>query len=174
VCTGFTGTVTEPTEMDTNPGRRKLLRGSLSAPMVLTVASPSALAATSFQACIARVEEVPQPSPTIAVISTRDSWLRELVQIYDGRLTGGGGTQQFYKAPDGFYYPLEGIANCLDPLASDDFVPMSLSLRSGDTRWALVYVDKTGAKVGYGLCPNNGYAVSASCWGSFIGTPPPA
>lgn len=61
--------------MDRFTGRRKLLRGSLSAPVVLTVASPGALAQTSFTACIARgAGATPDP-----YVTQDDGFVRRLV-----------------------------------------------------------------------------------------------
>ena len=147
------------------PARRKLLKGSLSAPLVLTVASPSALAATSFQACIARVADQPQPSTSLRLVSAPDQWLRVEVSLYEGRLTGGGGLQTYYKAPDNLFYRIDG-SNCAAPTQLSSFTglgPTDLQQK----RWALVYIDANGTTVGYGMCPNSGYAVTASCWTSF-------
>ena len=65
--------------MDRFTARRKLLRGSLSAPLVLTVASPSALARTTFEACIARA--VGQAGPPY-LVNADDGFFRKAVPVY--------------------------------------------------------------------------------------------
>ena len=151
------------------PARRKLLRGSLAAPLVLTVASPSVLAASSFQACIARVADQPQPGTSLMITDLQDTWLRTPVSIYSGMLRAGGGvTARYYKSPtDQLFYREDGTSACtgFDATAfTGTGGPTPLNI----TRYALVYIDTTGTPVGLGTCkPATGYAVSASCWTSF-------
>jgi hypothetical protein len=151
------------------PARRKLLRGTLAAPLVLTVTSPSVLAASSFQACIARVADQPQPGASLMITDLQDSWLRTPVSIYSGMLRGGAGvTARYYKSPtDQLFYREDGTSACtgFDATAfTGTGGPTPLNI----TRYALVYIDTAGVPVGLGTCkPATGYAVSASCWSSF-------
>jgi hypothetical protein len=148
----------------TNP-RRKLLRGSLAAPLVLTVASPSALAATSFQACIARVADQPQPTNAfVDVGTTPDGWYRTEVSIYSGKLKSTGMPGQYYEN-GGSYFPV-------DSCYPAGYVASDFTGPSGPTyvkkQLGLVYVNTSGSVVGFGPCkPSDGYAVSTSCWTSF-------
>ena len=76
--------------MDRFTARRRLLRGSLSAPLVLTVAaSPAALAARgSWEACLLRAGQDPaQADPIIPIPGkSHDTWLRLRVPLYRGNL----------------------------------------------------------------------------------------
>ena len=151
--------------MENPPVRRKLLRGSLAAPLVLTVASPSALARTSFMDCIARVANVPQPSMSIAFVSSPDGWYRTEVSIYEGKLRGGAGVVQLFYETAGRYYPV-------DACNQTGYSALDFTGSAGPSykykRLGLVYVNTSGNIVGFGPCkPSDGYAVSTSCWTSF-------
>jgi hypothetical protein len=150
--------------------RRKLLQGSLAAPVVLTVTSPSALAASSFNACIARGANEPPPSELVT--SAKDNWYRAEFAAYKFRLNSGSDPannpeyEYYYrnKGQEWRYYRLD-ICDSTGVLESDIYgIKSSLG-----NRYVLVWVDNDGKTVAYGSCgPNGGYAVSASCWNSFI------
>jgi hypothetical protein len=152
--------------MEQTPLRRKLLQGSLAAPLVLTVASPSALAATSFGACIARIADQPQPGPDRIWSIEPDDMFRRQETIYAGTLNlpGPKVEKNFYMIADR-YFPVDACHTA--GYAAGDF------LKSGKPtakykRWALVYVYEDGAAANFGPCkPANSYAVTTSCWASF-------
>lgn len=68
--------------MDRFTARRRLLRGSLSAPLVLTVASPAALAQanTSFAACLARADGI--EGEVYVGPDSMDNLVRQEVKVY--------------------------------------------------------------------------------------------
>lgn len=74
--------------MDRFTARRKLLRGSLSAPLVLTVASSPAAAAArgSWEACLLRAGENPREALPWIAGDQMDHWLRLRVPLYKGTL----------------------------------------------------------------------------------------
>jgi len=143
-----------------NP-RRKLLRGSLAAPVVLTVASPSALARTSFLACIERGANAPRPNP---FTTSGDSMYRRSVPAYSFKLIGDASNKYsyFYNASTRMYYRLD-----ICDLTGVSELQIAGQKTALGSRWGLVYFNNNGDEVGFGICPNGGYAVSASCWSSF-------
>lgn len=149
--------------MENSPTRRKLLRGTLAAPLVLTVVSPSALAVSSFQECIDRAAQA-NVNSLPAFVNSADGWYRTETSIYQGKLKGGGGDQDFYET-GGRYYPVN-TCNQTGYVANDftgNTAPSYLEKRLG-----LVYVNSSGQPVGFGPCnPQNGFPVSTSCWTSF-------
>lgn len=164
--------------MDRLTARRKLLRGSLSAPLVLTVASPAALARQSFEACLYRASsakvqigydagEVPPFLPT----SQHDTWLRQQVPIYTGRLQKevSEGDKDYYKKNDLFYKVRSETCPAVG-YATGDFQGNKAPDRATYDGLALVYVNADGKIVGWGPCPGTGqFPVSGSCWASFGG-----
>lgn len=160
--------------MDRFSARRKLLRGSLSAPLVLTVASPSALARSSFLACIARGDD-PQGVGPFAPAPNADNLYRE--QITAWTICPVPPQPVFLPAPDcdTLYYSRSNTA--AGPFTRLDVaIPTPFSLPQGGqftvtqvTRWQLVYFDPDdGTRTGAGYFPNGGSAVSMSCWASFM------
>lgn len=170
--------------MDRFAARRKLLRGSLSAPLVLTVASPAALARQSFEACLYRATTegtagVPPSNVGVFIPSAQhDPWLRTKVNLYKGRLTqqgqvkqpnGGSSDQVFYEivGKTGRFYPK---AMACPSTGFTGYLPQGSGPTSLDTQeQALVFVRNDGTIVGFGTCPNGGYAVTTSCYASFGG-----
>jgi hypothetical protein len=159
--------------MDRFTGRRKLIRGSLSAPLVLTVASPAALARQSFEACLDRASQ--QLPPKLEPFSTeRDGFVRKTVDVYRGKLTKDGPEELFYKTQvvrkDGVlvdrYARLEGCGE--KPHRAKEFVDGPHFDRK---RYALVHVNEKGEVVHIGACPTGqkGFPVTGSCWASFGG-----
>lgn len=89
--------------MDRFTARRKLLRGSLSAPLVLTVASSPAAAAArgSWEACLLRAGQDPEVADAWIPANAHDTWLRLSVPVYRGtvnsnsdELTAVGGVDE--------------------------------------------------------------------------------
>lgn len=145
-----------------DPARRQLIRGSLSAPLVLTVASPSALAATSLHACIARGE---QPAASQAFVPSHDGWYRTHVAIYEGKTSASGAQALYYlNTGDNMYYRVDGT-QCGIGIPQTSFYNGSAAYKYH--RYGLVYVNSEGVPVGYGACPNGGRAIHGSCWSSF-------
>ena len=141
--------------MDRLTIRRKLLRGSLSAPLVLTVASASAWTntRTTFDACITAT----QGRSGEAYRQTADGLYRKSAPTYKfvrkiyGTEMPGPYVKDNYK-----YYRLSDLAQIDKPWDYDAFELDSNALQ-------LVYFNSSGSIVGYGFDDNGGYAVSNSC-----------
>lgn len=148
--------------MDKFKPRRRLLQGSLAAPLVLTVASPSALAASSFQVCLDRAKE-DRGTDWPAFVKSRDDRYRLEVSIYRGKLKSTGTNADYYES-GGRYFP---VNSCY----KDGYTASSFTGNTApaylEKRWGLVLVDSTGKQVGFGPCTNGGFSVSQSCWTSF-------
>lgn len=173
--------------MDRFAARRKLLRGSLSAPLVLTVASPAALARQSFEACLYRAtnngatQGTPPGESVFIDFAKHDPWLRATVKMYDGSLVTDGGSTTVrsptgISGSDAIFYEIVGQEGKFYPAVGPCSVPAGY-LPNGtnpptdrnEKKKALVFVGSDGSIVGFGTCPNNGYAVTTSCYASFGG-----
>lgn len=123
-----------------SPQRRAILRGSLAAPVVLTVSSPVA-AVTTFGKCLANQAADAQPQNFFSV--SADNWFRKEVGVV--KLKHGNDVDWFYLDP-GFndYVRLSAPnqASGIGPLLQGGWHKV------GDgKRWALVWVDsKSGEK----------------------------
>jgi hypothetical protein len=161
--------------MDTRAVRRKILQGTLAAPVVLTVSSASAQAITSFGKCLANLTGQ-QPTASAFFTRSADTWFRAqvpVVEIFKGSQSLG----TYYFDPMGGRY-----VNVVYPFAAcADFAGSTLpnaSYRFGATsaRWALVYFDPrsttpysdlTGKTIITLQKPSGYLASSISCYGSF-------
>jgi hypothetical protein len=82
-----------------NENRRKILQGSLAAPMVLTVSSASAASVTSFGKCLQRLNGEEAGS---FFTSSSDNWFRanvEVVKLQKGAVKSAGEEGWFYFDP---------------------------------------------------------------------------
>ncbi len=145
--------------------RRKVLRGSLAAPVVLTVSSASA-ATTSFGRCLAN-----SPGTTAAPFfqpdKTSDKMFRIQVPV-QGLWWAGQDQGYFYSDP---------VKNCYVSVTSPNgalpFGPANMPAwckpTTTSTRWALVWFDK-GTATQYTKItlaqPLNSAACTVSCYGS--------
>lgn len=159
--------------MDNREVRRKILKGSLAAPVVLTVSSASAQAITSFGKCL---RNLTGRQPTTFFTQSADTWFRvpvPVVEIFKGSQSKG----TFYFDPKVGRY-----VNVVYPYAVfADFAGSTLpnaSYRFGvrSARWALVYFDPalttpysdlTGKTIVTLQKPSGYLASSISCYGSF-------
>jgi len=157
--------------MDRFAARRKILRGSLSAPLVLTVASPAALARQSFEACLYRAsQQSPADAPAFIEVTAHDTWLRKRVPVYEGKLKAASKKELFYKNADGAFYKVNADACSSGPYAATKDVFSQLPEPTGGAALALVHVNSKGDVVGWGTCVGSGeFPVSTSCWASFGG-----
>jgi hypothetical protein len=74
--------------------RRAILRGSLAAPVVLTVSSPTAAQVTSFGKCLANIGT---QQPTKFFEQTADTWLRASIDVVQYK--HGSDTAWFFNDP---------------------------------------------------------------------------
>jgi len=161
--------------MDKRAVRRRILQGTLAAPVVLTVSSASAQAVTSFGRCLKNAS-VQQPTTFFTNSAAADTWFRSqvpVVEIFKGSQTQG----TFYFDPKlGNYvnvvYPysvFKGFAGATPPNPS-------WRLGAVSARWAVVYFEPTsatpykdamGRKIITLQKPSGYLATSISCYGSF-------
>lgn len=160
--------------------RRKLLRGGLSAPLVMTVTPVLGAARTTFTACLNNGAS--QPVPTVAPgAAHQDEWLRVDLNIFEVELTDGEGklvkqAGRYFIGPDGnTMYRLADLNPESVPASMvQDFNAQTLGLKRKqvEIRKALAYVDETGQKTGYAWQPRGGKHVTASCYASVLGSKP--
>jgi hypothetical protein len=148
--------------MTTPNVRRKFLRGSLAAPMVLTVSSASA-ATTSFARCLLNT---PTQTDAPFFATTGDMWFRRQVQV-----------DELWKGGSQGYYFLDQVKNVYvsvnapyTALSFGSYLDNGWKINSSSTRWALVWFDKAStteySKISIQQ-PSGSAAASMSCYGSF-------
>ena len=148
--------------MDKTLVRRKLLRGSLAAPVVLTVSSASSAAASSFARCL-------KNDTTSNTFFTQDTdrWFRKQVPV--SSLIAQGQNQGYY-----FLDPVKSVwVNVNAPNTALTFgaiMPPGWKIGTQSTRWALVWFDKS-TTIQYSKItlqkPWGASATTMSCYGSF-------
>ena len=161
--------------MDNRAVRRKLLQGSLAAPVVLTVSSASAQTITSFGRCLANLTS--QQPTTFFTESADTTWFRAqvpVVEIFKGSMSQG--TYYFdpkigsYISVVSPYSVFTGFTGATPPNASWTFGGAPA------WRWALVYFDPattlpysdlTGKTIITLQKPSGYLASTMSCYGSF-------
>jgi hypothetical protein len=160
------------------PSRRKLLRGALAVPAVLTVYSGGALATASFERCLANAQLHKRTETTS---QTMDAWLR--VRLYR---SGPSGDRKFWVHGNDLNSPLisKGINHTaavpklgeyqqFDPRNShNNLIPDTVTTTPPSdikyvNRFAAVRLDSKGLVVGVGA-GTEGSAIGQSCWSSFI------
>jgi hypothetical protein len=143
--------------MDKFTARRKILRGSLSAPVVLTVASPASLAAASTT-CLVNTPQTPLPEPLFQPAGTDDGYLRKSIQVCKAQ---AGSDDYFYADKIGTW---RSVAN------GEAFVGDASTLTICETREVLVYVNAQGQETWYGWPSTSagGSFTSIGCWNSLL------
>jgi len=164
-----------------NQKRRAVLRGSLAAPVVLTVSSPAA-AVSSLRRCLNN-QNAQNAEPFIN--ARADTWLRKAVDVHkleksegndkDNAKGGGGGGGK--KSTDWVYFDegLQDYVTVAAPHRRQDIGPLMNGWKKVATekRWGLVWVDENSGEpysrlqiqrpTGYTACTN-------SCFTSFRST----
>jgi hypothetical protein len=143
--------------------RRKVLRGALAAPAVLTVSSASA-ATTSFARCLAQ-----NPTPPGAFFTTSaDNWFRAKVTVVP-LWSHGQDLGTFYSDPvKNVYVSID--APYQELTFNDVTCPTNVKIGSESTRWALVWFDKSSTTQYSKITlqqPSGSSATTMSCYGSF-------
>ena len=147
--------------MDRFTARRKLLRGSLAAPLVLTVASPSVLAQTTFTSCLANGGDPLTPADRI-VLSDADDFYRVQKDVFP--IVGGTSNGRHVYQWDGAYYFADN-GNAVGTL------PEGVTIgEAGTSRWFVAYVDQTGTVKGWGWdnTAGGGTVAMKSCYHSLL------
>ncbi len=122
--------------------RRKLLTGSLAAPVVLTVSSPAAATMTTFGKCLAN-QVNQQNAPFFTLSKEADNWLRAPVPVV--KLRHGNDAYWFFQDKNlGDYVRID----TMQAMNWGAAVPQQWNQEATGTRWALVWVDQqTGSAV---------------------------
>jgi hypothetical protein len=153
--------------MEKQSVRRRLIKGSLAAPVVLTLSSASATSLTSFGRCLRTTGG--KTSPAFFIDSARaDGWFRKAVKVeqlsYRGQVRG-----LFYRDP-----VLGRFIDTRPPYTTLAFgasnMPTGWRVTGEVNRWALVYFDQenTSEYRYITLQRPSGYsATTVSCYGSF-------
>jgi len=157
-------------------GRRRLLRATMSAPVVLTVYSGSAMAGASTR-CLANAVAIPTTQPVItagspAAAQSTDAFVR--VRLFVD--ASSSPSKYWVRGGDlGSSVSIAGGPSTLAfrefQIAGNTFVGTAQgSMPAGATpsdRYAAVRYDATGTVVGVGASSTSGSAITQSCWQSF-------
>jgi len=150
--------------MDKKVLRRKLLRGSLAAPVVLTVSSASAAAISSFSRCLRSADA---NTPYRFFSEDTDHWFRQKVPV--SMLNVQGRDQGYY-----FLDQVRNVYVSVNPpyneLNFGQLMPQGWQVSSQSTRWALVWFDKSSSTQYSRITlqrPRGASATTMSCYGSF-------
>jgi len=122
--------------------RRAILQGSLAAPVVLTVSSPSAAMVSSHMKCIANIAQPADAAlPGIFFVtqqikdSPSDTWFRAPVNVE--KFSHGNQVAWFYKQANNVYVNIATLTTMPNGWKKVDLEPVQ-------TRWALVWVNSSG------------------------------
>jgi|LNFM01.1.fsa_nt_gb hypothetical protein len=153
--------------MEKQTVRRQLIKGSLAAPVVLTLSSASATSLSSFGRCLRNTGGT--TSPEFFIDSTKpDGWFRKAVRVeqlsYQGQARG-----MFYRDP-----VLGRFVDTKSPYSMLSFGPSNMPagwrVTGEGRRWALVYFDRAStSEYRYVTLqrPSGFSATTVSCYGSF-------
>jgi hypothetical protein len=160
--------------------RRDLLKASLSAPVIATICSGSAYAASSSHCAMNAAQQSPQPK---AAVTSVDEWLRQTVTVFKSvpgsnkhspslNVIAGGG---YFLGSDNYWYKIASLTNPLPEktLATNLTNPSSMAVPYSPAKSinVLYYVDTSHyQKIVYGpaKAPNGTQAIPGSCWMSVI------
>jgi hypothetical protein len=159
--------------------RRKLLQGSLAAPLVLTVSTASAQAASSFGKCLANIQ---QNGPFFATSQDAKDinsivWYRQSVTCVEIVKQGQSSYGYHYWDPKLLQYINVDTLAAFTEFTGKIPPNNSWSLINPQPRWALVYFTQSGSTIvpysegGTTIItlqrPSGYLATSTSCHGSF-------
>lgn len=161
--------------MDDKKLRRKLIQGSLSAPLVLTV-SKGAVARTTFSACLANNALRPEPPAAVTAPDEAFRVTREVFEVYrrgvrdndakkvEGQYVLGWDNKTLYRIDTG------GLVRQYDNAAAFSADGFNVQMRpTGRKLQILAYLDETGNVVGLAPQKNGGTWATKSCCASVIG-----
>lgn len=158
--------------------RRKLLKGTLSAPVVMTVTPVLGAARTTFMACVDNAAAKPVSSVAPLAEVPSDEWLRIDLDILRVTLPNAKGEPdiqpgRFFVGPDKVsMYRLADTRPESSPavlVRQFNVGTPGMQTLTMEKRRALAYVDREGNVVGYAWQPRGGAHITASCYASVIG-----
>ena len=155
----------------TKPSRRRLVQGSLAVPLVLTLrtAQGQGVAASSAMACLARDSAraaVDRPQSMLSFDA--DDWMRksvDLLRVYhwvDGKKTPVD-NYKYFLGRNNVYWRLYEQFGQTSGVATQWNTGNCWGEKTGETRFALVYVNSLGEPTGLAFERNGGSAVTFSC-----------
>jgi hypothetical protein len=158
--------------------RRRLLQGSLSAPLVMTVTSAAGAGRTTFTACLDNARLQPKPHRVMARgYYGSDDWLRVQVDVYEVAFSDGNGRMvkvpgKYFVGPDKntMFKLAEHRSEATPPTIATKFNIHTPGMQKQvvEKRFALAYADERGKVVGYGWQDNGGAHCKKSCFSSVI------
>lgn len=158
-------------ESPIKPSRRRLVRGTLAVPLVLTVraAQGQGVAASSAMACLARDSAragIDQPKEILPVDT--DDWMRtsvDLLRVFhwvNGNQTLVDDNKYFLGRDNVFWRLVESIGS-ISATASEWNTSNSFGEPTGEQRFALIHVNALGEPVSFAFEKIGGSAVTTSC-----------
>lgn len=158
--------------------RRRLLKGSISAPLVMTVTSAAGTVRTTFTACLDNARLQPKPYTVMARTHYgADDWLRVQVEVYEVSFSDGNGKMvkvpgKYFIGPDKntMYKLAEYRSESTPPTIASKFNAHTPGMQKQvvERRQALAFADKDGKVVGYGWQDNGGTHCKKSCFSSVV------
>lgn len=161
--------------MNDEPIRRKFVKTSLSAPLVLTAGKAGAVARTTFTACLTRTVNERPPLP---VASQPDEALRVSRDLYEVFRTSGKREAlpgRYFVGWDNesvFRLDTEGIAPRLTPVPGMHARSPEYEMRQTGKVELLAYLDDQGTVVGIAPQANGGQWTTRTCYESIIAQRP--
>ncbi len=161
-----------------HPPRRRLLAGSVAAPLVMTVTAASGQSRTTFSACLDNAGLRPKPKRVMAAgLLEPDEWLRVRLSVYsvgfpdlDGKIVAEPG--KYFIGPNKVsMFRLDDARSEIRPatlVTKFDASTPRLSKVEIEKRFALAYADKNGKIVGYAWERNGGTHCKKSCFSSVM------
>lgn len=155
--------------------RRKLLKGTLSAPMVMTVTPALGVARTSLMACMDNAAGKPVGAVAPLANAYPDEWLRIELDILEVTLPNGKGEMvvqpgRYFAGYDRItMYKLADLrpeSAPATPVREFNAGTPGMRTRVVEKRRALAYVDRAGQVTGYAWEPRGGAHITASCYAS--------
>lgn len=158
----------------TSQKRRAILQGSLAAPVVLTVSSPSSAAMTSLGRCIGNAANE-QPS---FISNSQDSWLRKQIEVVKLEKVKDKGAEKSAEkvtkeVTDWVFFDesLQDYVTVAPPYTRMNIGALMTGWKTAErsNRWALVWVDEQTKSLSMRtqIQPPSGCThVTTSCWTS--------
>lgn len=154
--------------------RRKLITGSLSAPLVLTVGKAHAVVARgTYMSCLSKSAMQPEPLPAVA---HPDEALRVTRDVYEIHQSGPGRRQKLegryivgWDNETVFRLDGDGLSAPMSRMGGLHARSPDLELRVQGKVELLAYLDDHGNVVGFAPQSNGGLWTMKSCYMSFAG-----
>lgn len=150
--------------MTPSPLRRRLLKGSLAAPTVLTVSSASAQAVSSFARCLRNLDA---QQSELFFTNGADRMFRKEVPVVQ---LWAKGQDQGYFYLDPVMLKFVSVNPPYKALSFGALLEPGWKVTGQSTRWALVWFDKATATEYSRITlqkPSGAVAATVSCYGSF-------